>query len=131
MRILFTLFLFYCLPTLLPAQQLTGIWRGYFSSNVSMLGDGSRDETYKFEIQMLQENNTLRGVSYSYKTTVFYGKAELTGIYTPGRKTLILKENKLTDLKITGESEACLMTCYLDYSNIGKMQFLEGTFYSV
>ncbi|MFY8005616.1 MAG: hypothetical protein ACOVOY_00145, partial [Sediminibacterium sp.] len=131
MRILFTLFLFYCLPSLLPAQQLTGIWRGYFSSNVSMLGDGSRDETYKFEIQMLQENNTLRGVSYSYKTTVFYGKAELTGIYTPGRKTLILKENKLTDLKITGESEACLMTCYLDYSNIGKMQFLEGTFYSV
>lgn len=80
---------------------------------------------------MLQDNNSLRGVSYSYKTTVFYGKAELTGIYTPGRKTLILKENKLTDLKITGESEACLMTCYLDYSNIGKMQFLEGTFYSV
>lgn len=96
-----------------------------------MLGDASRDETYKFEIQMLQEKNTLKGVSYSYKTTVFYGKAELTGIYTPGRKTLILKENKLTDLKITGESEACLMTCYLDYSNIGKMQFLEGTFYSV
>lgn len=131
MRILFTLFLIYCLPPLLPAQQLTGIWRGYFSSNVSMLGDASRDETYKFEIQMLQENNALRGVSYSYKTTVFYGKAELTGVYTPGRKTLILKENKLTDLKITGESEACLMTCYLDYSNIGKMQFLEGTFYSV
>lgn len=131
MRILFTLFLIYCLPPLLPAQQLTGIWRGYFSSNVSMLGDASRDETYKFEIQMLQENNALRGVSYSYKTTVFYGKAELTGVYTPGRKTLILKENKLTDLKITGESEACLMTCYLDYSNIGKLQFLEGTFYSV
>jgi hypothetical protein len=131
MRIFFTLLISYCLPSLLPAQQLTGIWRGYFSSNVSMLGDASRDETYKFEIQMLQDNNSLRGVSYSYKTTVFYGKAELTGIYTPGRKTLILKENKLTDLKITGESEACLMTCYLDYSNIGKMQFLEGTFYSV
>lgn len=119
------------MPFLLPAQQLTGIWRGYFSSNISMLGDASRDETYKFEIQMLQNKNALRGVSYSYKTTVFFGKAELTGIYTPGSKTLILKENKLTDLKITGESEACLMTCYLDYSNIGKMQFLEGTFYSV
>lgn len=131
MRILFTLLFSYCIPFLLPAQQLTGIWRGYFSSNISMLGDASRDETYKFEIQMLQNKNALRGVSFSYKTTVFYGKAELTGIYTPGSKTLILKENKLTDLKITGESEACLMTCYLDYSNIGKMQFLEGTFYSV
>jgi len=131
MRILLTLFISYCLPQFLSAQQLTGIWRGYFSSNVSVMGDIARDETYKFEIQMLQENNSIRGVSYSYKTTVFFGKAELTGIYTPGRKTLILKENKLTDLKITTESEACLMTCYLDYSSIGKMQFLEGTFYSV
>lgn len=131
MRILLTLFISYCLPHFLSAQQLTGIWRGYFSSNVSVMGDVARDETYKFEIQMLQENNSIRGVSYSYKTTVFFGKAELTGIYTPGRKTLILKENKLTDLKITTESEACLMTCYLDYSSIGKMQFLEGTFYSV
>lgn len=119
------------LPCLLSAQALTGIWRGYFNSDVSMLGDVSRNEIYKFEIQLLQENNALRGVSYSYKTTVFYGKAELTGIFTPGRKTLILNENKLTDLKISGASEACLMTCYLDYSTIGKLQFLEGTFHAV
>jgi len=129
---MFLAFLFFLgLPCLLPAQALTGVWRGYFNSDVSMLGDVSRDETYKFEIQLLQENNAVRGVSYSYKTTVFYGKAELTGIFTPGRKTLILKENKLTDLKISGASEACLMTCYLDYSTIGKLQFLEGTFYSI
>lgn len=131
MRILLTLFISYCFPCFLSAQQLTGIWRGYFSSNVSVMGDVARDESYKFEIQMLQENNSLRGVSYSYKTTVFFGKAEFTGVYTPGRKTLILRENKLTDLKISTESEACLMTCYLDYSSIGKMQFLEGTFYAV
>ncbi|MFN9666012.1 MAG: hypothetical protein ACK55T_09950 [Bacteroidota bacterium] len=131
MRILFTLLFIYCFSPLLPAQQMTGIWRGYFSSSVSMLGDASRNESYKFEVQLLQEKNNLRGVSYSYKTTVFFGKAEMTGIYTPGLKRLILKENKLTDLKISSQSEACLMTCYLDYSSIGKMEFLEGTFYAV
>jgi hypothetical protein len=44
---------------------------------------------------------------------------------------LLLKETKLVELKIAGQSEACLMTCYLDYSSIGKMEFLDGTFFSL
>lgn len=110
---------------------MSGIWRGYFNSSVSLLGDMPGDVKYKFEIQLLQQKNAIKGVSYSYKTTVFYGKADITGIYTPGNKSLLLKETKLTDLKISGQSEACLMTCYLDYSSIGKMEFLDGTFFSL
>lgn len=113
------------------AQTLTGIWKGYFNSSLSMLGEMPGDEKYKFEIQLLQQKNALKGVSYSYKTTVFYGKADIAGIFTPGNKSLLLKENKLLDLKISGKSEACLMTCYLDYSSIGKMEFLDGTFFSM
>ena len=96
-----------------------------------MLGEMPGDEKYKFEVQLLQQKNALKGVSYSYKTTVFYGKADMTGIFTPGNRSLLLKENKLLDLKISGKSEACLMTCYLDYSSIGKMEFLDGTFFSM
>jgi hypothetical protein len=95
------------------------------------LGDMPGDVKYKFEIQLLQEKNAIRGVSYSYKTTVFYGKADMTGIFTPGNRSLLLKETKLVELKIAGKSEACLMTCYLDYSSIGKMEFLDGTFFSL
>lgn len=110
---------------------MTGIWRGYFNSSTSLLGDMPGDVKYKFEIQLLQQKNAIKGVSYSYKTTVFYGKADMTGIYTPGNRSLLLKETKLVELKIAGQSEACLMTCYLDYSSIGKMEFLEGTFFSL
>jgi hypothetical protein len=34
-------------------------------------------------------------------------------------------------LKIGDRSEPCLMTCYLDYSKIGKLEILEGTFISL
>lgn len=113
------------------AQRLTGIWRGYFSSSTGMYREGFKEETYKYEIQLNQQaNNSVKGVTYSYKSTVFYGKAELNGIYTPTSKSLIIKEIRLVDLKIGDKSEPCLMTCYLDYTRIGKLEVLEGTFIS-
>jgi len=131
MRLIFTLLCLWGFSVWVPAQEMTGIWRGYFNSATSLLGDMPGDVKYKFEIQLLQQKNAIRGVSYSYKTTVFYGKAEMTGIFTPGNRSLLLKETKLVELKIAGQSEACLMTCYLDYSSIGKMEFLDGTFFSL
>jgi len=131
MRLIFTLLCLLGFSVWVPAQKMTGIWRGYFNSSTSLLGDMPGDVKYKFEIQLLQEKNAIRGVSYSYKTTVFYGKADMTGIFTPGNRSLLLKETKLVELKIAGKSEACLMTCYLDYSSIGKVEFLDGTFFSL
>ncbi|NDA63394.1 MAG: hypothetical protein EBX50_15350 [Chitinophagia bacterium] len=131
MRWRFTFFFLFALSLSVTAQSLTGIWKGYFNSSLSMLGEMPGDEKYKFEVQLLQQKNALKGVSYSYKTTVFYGKADMTGIFTPGNHSILLKENKLIDLKISGKSEACLMTCYLDYTSIGKMEFLDGTFFSM
>ncbi|NCT94772.1 MAG: hypothetical protein GXC72_10135, partial [Chitinophagaceae bacterium] len=57
------------------AQQLTGIWRGYFSSSNGLFREDMREEMYKYEVQINQlPNNALEGVTYSYKSTVFYGK---------------------------------------------------------
>ncbi|MFX4528016.1 hypothetical protein ABTB01_19565, partial [Acinetobacter baumannii] len=61
----------------------------------------------------------------------FYGKASAQGIYNVKSKTLLLKETGLLDLKIGDKSEPCLMTCYLDYSKIGKLEVLQGTFISI
>jgi hypothetical protein len=132
MRLNFILFTLLLLSFNAQSQKVTGIWRGYFSSSNGVYREGSREETYKYEIQIDQQtNNGLKGVTYSYKTTVFYGKAELQGIYTAASKSLIIKEIKLVDLKIGDKSEPCLMTCYLDYSKIGKLEVLEGTFISI
>lgn len=131
MRLNLTLFSLLLLSFTAQAQKMTGIWRGYFSSSSGIYREGFKEETYKYEIQLDQQsNNSLKGVTYSYKTTVFYGKAELNGICTPTSKSIIIKEIRLVDLKIGDKSEPCLMTCYLDYSRIGRLEVLSGTFIS-
>jgi len=131
MRLTFTLFSLLLLTTTLQAQKLTGIWRGYFSAASGIFREDAEEEMYKYEVQIDQQtDNSVKGVTYSYKSTVFYGKSTLQGIYTASSKNLILKELKLVELKIGSNSEPCLMTCYLDYVKIGKLEVLQGNFIS-
>ncbi len=109
------------------AQNVTGIWKGYFAQNVF----GFTEDRYKFEVQVEQlANNALNGVTYSYKTTVFYGKAEAKGIHTKKTNNILLNEIKLVDLKISDQSQPCLMTCYLEYARMGDIETLTGTYTS-
>jgi hypothetical protein len=131
MRLTFTLFSLLLLTTSLEAQKITGIWRGYFSAANGIFRDDAGEEMYKYEVQIDQQSdNSVKGVTYSYKSTVFYGKSTMQGIYTASSKNLILKELKLVELKIGSNSEPCLMTCYLEYVKIGKLEVLQGTFIS-
>lgn len=87
---------------------------------------------YKYELQILKStDNSVKGITYSYKTTIFYGKASVQGIFSPKSKTIIIKETGLLELEIGDRSQPCLMTCYLDYSKMGKLEVLQGTFISV
>jgi hypothetical protein len=109
------------------SQDITGIWRGYFYADL-----GPFKEYYKYEVQIDQlNNNSLKGVTYSYRTTVFYGKANFDGIWFPKAKSLLVKETNLVELKMTDNSQACAMTCNLDYSKDGKTEVLKGTFTSI
>ncbi|MCY7421438.1 MAG: hypothetical protein LH478_06800 [Chitinophagaceae bacterium] len=128
MRMKFTLLnLFVLLNFIANAQDLTGIWRGYFVQNTF----GIYEDRYKFEIQIEQtKTNAIKGVTYSYKTTVFYGKADLQGLYTKKSKNLIINETKLFEVKISDESTPCLMTCYLDFDKMGELETLSGTYTS-
>lgn len=131
LNITLTSILLFC-SLALGAQNLTGIWRGYFGSSSGLYKGDTRQEMYKYEVQIDQQsNNALKGVTYSYQSTVFYGKATLQGIYTVQTKNLILKELVLEELKIADKSEPCLMTCYLEYSKMGNLEVLQGTFISV
>ncbi len=88
---------------------------------------GSR---YRYEVQIDNKNKSVKGVTYSYQTTRFYGKATLVGVWSPAAGNLVMKEEKMEDLKIQGGGEGCLMTCYLDYRKEGDREILEGTYTS-
>jgi hypothetical protein len=128
MKATITLFCFLIFASVtVNAQNITGIWKGYFVQN----SFGIYEDRYKFEVQVEQlPNNALSGVTYSYKTTVFYGKAEAKGIYTKKTNNILINELKLVDLKIGDKSQPCLMTCYLEYDKMGKLETLSGTYAS-
>ncbi len=134
MKFIFTLLNIF-IATVGFSQSLTGIWRGYFlQKNFDMSSGQFLEDKYKYEIQLNNlTNNAIEGVTYSYKTTLFYGKAASQGIFTKKTKNLLLKETRMLELKISDHSVACLMTCYLDYSRSkdGKKQTLTGTYTSV
>ncbi len=118
----------------LHAQDITGIWRGYFYS-----GYGIMRQQYKYEVQINQLDskkgpggaNPIKGVTYSYRLVSFYGKARLVGIYNKQTKEMTLKEDTLLEVKMDGDGFSCLMTCYLEYHKEGDKELLEGSFSSV
>jgi len=129
MRYLFVLLIFFFHSAY--SQDISGIWRGSFrSSNSKMLEMLGEDDRYKFEVQIDQHKKEFEGVTYSYKTTVFYGKATCKGTFNPATKKVYLEELKIVEVRMTG-SDACIMTCFLQYSKIGSEEFLEGSYTSM
>ena len=133
MRWILTFIFFIGSTFFINAQNVKGIWRGSFEQRAldPVFGKFSK-EAYRYEVQLNQLNHTrIEGVTYSYLSTVFYGKAELKGVLDKKNKTLTIKETVMLDMKSAGKSEGCLMTCYLDYSKNGKIETLIGTYTSI
>ncbi len=124
-RILLRSFLFtFSLPFLClfsSAQDLTGIWKGYF------ITDGGVQ--YKLEFQVKQNNSSsITGVSYSYLDVRFYGKATMTGSINRSEQKFQIQELRTVEVKNLGGGGTCLMNYKFLYSKSGKEEFLEGTF---
>lgn len=118
------------------SQDVTGIWRGYFNQVKYILDENGKKvaiplDRYKFEVQLDHANNRMKGVTYSYLSTVFYGKAIATGTFNTKTKKIVLDELKIVEVKMSGFDEACIMQCFLQYSRSGDEEFLEGTYTSM
>jgi hypothetical protein len=129
----FLLFAICCVSISVSAQDLTGIWRGSFRSTaksrlMEMLG---QEERYKFEVQVDQHDKRFSGVTYSYLTTVFYGKATCQGTVNTKNGKVLLEELKIVEQRMSSGGDICIMTLFLQYSKIGEEEFLEGTYTSI
>jgi hypothetical protein len=95
---------------------------------MEMLG---QDDRYKFEVQIDQQDKRFSGVTYSYLTTVFYGKATCEGTVNPQTHKVLLEEIKIVDQRMASGGGICIMTLFLQYSKVGEEEFLEGTYSSM
>lgn len=122
-------FLFF-ISVSINAQDLTGIWRGHFRANNSISRMMNYDDRYKIEVQIAQHGNAFEAVTYSYLTTVFYGKAEANGTVNSAAKKVLLRELKLVEVRMSS-GDVYSMTYFLKYSKLGDEEFLEGTYTSM
>ena len=118
-------------PFVLQAQDVTGIWQGHFrSTGNSALRSSVFDDRYRFEVQIAQKGKTFEGVTYSYLSTFFYGKATAAGTVNPRTSKVLLQEGKLLEWR-NSIGDICIMTCFLQYTKSGDEEFLEGTYTSM
>ena len=113
------------------AQDLTGIWRGHFNSSNSFGRQRGMDDRYKIEVQIAQKGNSFQAVTYSYLTTVFYGKADADGTFNPATQKALLRELKLVDVRMSYPGDVNSMTYFLRYSKLGGEEYLQGTYTSM
>jgi hypothetical protein len=108
-------------PSNAQTQDLTGIWKGYFTTNTG--------EYYRLEFQILQnKKKTVTGVSYSYGDNInFYGKATMTG-HVVESTTFTIQELKTVEVKSPGGMGTCIMNYRFTYSRSGNEEFLDGTY---
>lgn len=130
MRLIFTLFLAVAAQCV-AAQDITGIWRGHFRQNNRSLQLLNLEDRYRFEVQLAQEGKNFKAVTYSYKTTEFYGKADAKGSIHTGTKKVYLEELKIVDVRMQLGNDACIMTCFLQYTKNGNEEFMEGSYVSM
>jgi hypothetical protein len=132
MRRIFTiLFLLLATYTFTNAQDVTGVWQGHFRSGDLPKRYFADEERYKFEVQIAQHDKSLQAVTYSYQSTFFYGKANADGTINPKTGKVLLQELKITEMRMQGGGDACVMTCFLQYSKSGEEEFLEGRYVSM
>ncbi|HZJ59889.1 MAG TPA: hypothetical protein VFD24_06415 [Chitinophagaceae bacterium] len=121
LRPLLSFFSLFLVCNFSSAQDLTGIWKGYFITDVG--------EQYKLEFQIKQDNpSSVTGVSYSYLDVRFYGKATMTGSMDRSDKKFQIQELRTVEVKSLGGGGTCLMKYIFTYDKSGKEEFLEGTF---
>ena len=116
------------------AQNITGIWRGtFYNVRDMMYGNGTKS---RYEVQIDDSKKPIggkygvAGITYSYQSTKFYGKASLRGIWDRVSKSLIFEENKLLEYKYSDGNNIYLFNCVLDYRKEDGKEILEGTFTS-
>ena len=124
------LFVLCIAPFLLRAQDLTGVWQGHFRSENLAMRSTVFDDRYKFEVQIAQHAKNFDAVTYSYLSSIFYGKAAAAGTINVHTGKVLLQEGKLLELR-NQSGDVCIMTCFLQYSKSGDDEFLEGSYISM
>lgn len=112
--------LFFFVPWILHAQDLTGFWKG------SLQMGGGCFATNNIELQLHFNGDSVFGDSYHYENVDYYVKKSLTGTYDRAARTLVLHETFVTTFHIPQTCSICVKNFFLGYSKNGNTETLTG-----
>ena len=107
------------LAHLLPAQNLTGFWKG----TLNMKGCFAQNN---IELQITMDGVSAKGDSYHYQDIDNYVKKMFTGRFDFDRKRLIVNEGLVTTYHIPYRCVICVKDFDLQYSKEGNVETLSG-----
>ena len=105
------------------AQNLTGKWVGYFTTNTGL--------SFPYEINLQDDGNSnLTATTLTKFSGSTSAMASAKGIFTKKSKLASILETKFDQVKLAPNTQACLMSNYLTYSNANGREILQGTYMS-
>jgi hypothetical protein len=121
-RSLLLILLLGCLISV-QAQNLTGKWVGYFTTNTGL--------SYPYEINLQDDGNSnLAATTFTKFSGTSSAMALAKGIFSKQTKLASIIETKFDQVRLAPNTQACLMSNYLTYSNIKGKEILQGTYLS-
>ena len=105
---------------MLPAQNLTGFWKGSLR-----MGGGCFTEN-NIELQLNFVGDSVYGDSYQYENINYYVKKKITGRYDRTTRKLIIHETTVSTFHIHQHCTICVKNFYLSYRKEGKKEILTG-----
>jgi hypothetical protein len=121
MQRLFCTIILWLVAVVPQAQDLAGVWKGRLSQE-----PGGCFPEYFLELNIVQKNGQLSGISYDYYDTSIYIKQNFTGSFQPSAQKLMLRDIGIIRFKIPPHCVPCIKTYYLTYKREGNEDFLVG-----
>jgi len=126
MRILLSILASICFIGTIQGQDLSGNWKGYFVPNNETEG-----RVYNYELEIKENaNHQLSVTTLTHFLKNYSAKATAAGIHTIATNQVSINETRFENLKLEDNFLACLMTNFLEYSNIRDHEMLQGTYIS-
>jgi len=112
---------------MLPAQPITGVWRGQITK-----GTGLRKKSAPVEIKFIKTGDSLLGTAYYYGSGKNFIRYSLKGYFDPAYNTVHWQDYQLIEKSVSGQSAtktfAELMKAQADFScPDGKTMRLDGS----
>ncbi|MCU0376098.1 MAG: hypothetical protein MUF24_12400 [Chitinophagaceae bacterium] len=113
--------------SMLPAQPITGVWRGQITK-----GTGLRKKSAPVEIKFIKTGDSLLGTAYYYGSGKNFIRYSLKGYFDPAYNTVHWQDYQLIEKSVSGQSATKafteLMKAEADFScPDGKTMRLDGS----